>query len=176
MKAKLPLFIFVGLLLLLAVGLTLNPRSLPSPLLGKPAPALTAPLLQGEGGFDASRLQGKVWLLNVWASWCGTCKQEHAALLQLQSALGEQTPIVGLVLRDEAEEAKTLLRKQGNPYTVILFDSDGKQAMHWGTVAIPETFVIDKQGVVQHKVSGAITDSMINKELLPLIQRLEQMP
>jgi cytochrome c biogenesis protein CcmG/thiol:disulfide interchange protein DsbE len=168
-----PLGVFVGLVALLAAGLTLDPRTVPSPLIGKPAPAFTLPRLQGEDAtFTTSEMGGHVWLLNVWASWCGACRGEHRLLVKL-AGTGE-VEIVGLNYKDGRAEALQWLEQLGDPYIASAFDRDGRAGIDWGVYGVPETFVIDKQGVVRYKVIGPVTQAEIDDTLLPLVRRLKQ--
>ena len=157
----------------LAVGLKLDPREVPSPFIGKPAPAFNLPQLADPGkSFSNANLQGQVSLLNVWASWCVSCKQEHPFLLKL--AKQNILPIYGLDYKDEREAGMEWLNRLGNPYTVSVFDADGKVGIEWGVYGVPETFVIDKQGVIRHKHTGPITEESWQKTLLPLIIQLQK--
>jgi len=157
----------------LAVGLKLDPREVPSPFIGKPTPAFNLPQLAEPGkSFGNADLQGQVSLLNVWASWCVSCKQEHPFLLKL--AKQKILPIYGLDYKDEREAGMDWLNRLGNPYKVSVFDADGKVGIEWGVYGVPETFVIDKHGVIRHKHTGPITEESWQKTLLPLIIQLQK--
>lgn len=161
--------LFIGLFW---VGLGLNPRELPSPLIGKPAPEFRVPEL-----FDPSRelsntdLKDKVSVVNVWASWCTSCRAEHRYLLALRN---QGVRLVGLNYKDERNAAFGYLNAGGNPYEVIGYDEDGAAGIEWGVYGTPETFVIDRQGVVRYKHVGPLNDVVIREKLLPLIAELER--
>ncbi len=173
MRFLIPLLLFVVMVAFLAVGLKLDPREVPSPLIGKPAPTFNLPQLGDPNqSFGDSNLRGQVSLLNVWASWCVSCRQEHPLLLKL--AKQNILPIYGLNYKDEREAALDWLKRLGNPYTVSAFDAEGKVGIEWGVYGVPETFVIDKKGVIRHKHTGPITEEAWQKTLLPLITQLQQ--
>lgn len=167
----LPLGAFIVLVIFLWIGLTLNPREVPSPLINKVAPTFRLPQLH-----DAAKtigpedLRGKVWLLNVWASWCVTCRQEHPLLVEL----GRQqlVPIYGLNYKDNRDDGLALLRNSGDPYTLSAYDREGNVGIDWGVYGVPETFVIDKSGLIRHKFIGALTPELIQNKLIPLIKEL----
>jgi len=145
-----PFGIFVVVVGFLAVGLTLNPRELPSPLVGKAAPDFSLPQLHDPGKVISSNdLKGKVWLLNFWASWCGGCKEEHPVLIHL--AQSGAVPIYGMDYKDQREEALTWLREWGNPYPVVAVDESGRIGINYGVYGVPETYVIDKAGIIRYK-------------------------
>ena len=167
----LPLVVFVVLVLFLGVGLTLNPREVPSPLIGK-----TAPTFRLEQLHDASKtiapedLRGKVWLLNVWSSWCVTCRQEHPLLVEMTRQ--KLVPIYGLNYKDKREDGIALLKQFGDPYVLSAHDVAGKVGIDWGVYGVPETFGIDKSGVIRYKVIGAITPDIVREKLIPIIKEL----
>ncbi len=166
-----PLGIFVVLIAFLLVGLTLNPREVPSPLIGKPAPAFRLAQLNNEAmTITPEELRGKVWLLNVWASWCVTCRQEHPLLVEL--ARQNVVAIVGLNYKDERDKGIAWLQELGDPYLVSAYDRDGNVGIDWGVYGVPETFVIDKAGIIRHKITGALTPTNIRDEIIPLIKEL----
>ncbi|HJV83435.1 DsbE family thiol:disulfide interchange protein [Noviherbaspirillum sp.] len=168
----LPLGVFIGLLVFLAIGLRLNPREIPSPFIGKPAPAFKLTQLQApDKTISPQDMKGQVWLLNVWASWCVSCRQEHPVLMDF--ARTNTLPIVGLNYKDKREDGLGWLRQFGNPYTVSAFDNDGRVGIDYGVYGVPETFVIDKQGVIRMKYTGPITPEAIAEKLLPLIKELK---
>lgn len=145
----------------------------PSALLQRPAPPLQAPRLDAPAqAFDAGSLRGQVWVLNVWASWCAPCRAELPALAQLGSASG--VAVIGLNYKDSAQQGERFLAQHGNPYRVSVLDPQGQAAIDWGVVAVPETFVIDAQGRVRHKHSGPLSAAQVERELLPLIKRLQR--
>jgi cytochrome c biogenesis protein CcmG/thiol:disulfide interchange protein DsbE len=168
-----PLGIFVVLLAFLAVGLTRDPREVPSPLVGKPAPAFAlAQLHDPSRQLGTTDLRGQVWLLNVWASWCVSCRVEHPLLLQLAKA--KLVPVIGLDYKDKPEEGKAWLASEGDPYTTSIMDVDGRVGIDWGVYGVPETFVIDKQGVIRHKHIGPVTAEALEKTILPLVRTLQK--
>ena len=172
LKYLLPFLLFIALAVFLALGLKLNPKDIPSPLIDKPAPAFSLPILGiPEKKLSNQDLQGQVWLLNVWASWCVSCREEHPVLLQL--AQQSSVTLVGLNYKDQADAAIEWLSKLGNPYTVSLMDSEGRTGIDYGVYGVPETFVIDKRGVIRYKQTGAVTADDLEKVFLPLINQLE---
>lgn len=167
----LPLAIFLLLLTIIWLGLKLDPTMLPSPLLGKPAPQFSLARLDSLGNLVSPEdFKGKVWLLNVWASWCVACVSEHPLLLNL---LQDRVAIVGLNYKDQQSDALAWLNRHGDPYVVSLLDSDGKAGLDWGVYGVPETFLIDKQGNIQYKHIGPLTESDISQTLLPKIEELQ---
>lgn len=171
LKYIIPLGIFVVLVVFLGLGLTKDPRKVPSPFIGKPAPAFTlAKLHQPELTFDPAQMKGKVWLLNVWASWCVSCKVEHPILNEMNRA--GVVPIVGLNYKDARNDATRWLQQNGDPYLFSVSDLDGRVGIDYGVYGAPETFVIDKQGVIRYKQIGPITPEALDKTILPLIKQL----
>ena len=169
----LPLGIFVLLIFLLGIGLSLNPREVPSPLIGKPAPAFQLPQLHDPAKtFSPKELQGKVWVLNVWASWCVACRDEHPVLTAL--ARSGIAPVYGLNYKDKRDEAIEWLRRYGDPYQASLFDADGRVGIDYGVYGVPETYVIDKQGVIRYKRIGPVTPDIVKQKIVPLILTLNQ--
>jgi cytochrome c biogenesis protein CcmG/thiol:disulfide interchange protein DsbE len=172
-KFLLPLGIFIVLVALLAVGLNLNPREVPSPLIGKPAPDFTVPQLhEADKTFSPQEMRGKVWLLNVWASWCVSCRDEHPLLVELAKA--GIVPIVGLDYKDKREDGQRWLARFGNPYQLTAYDADGRVGIDYGVYGVPETYLIDKAGVIRYKQIGPITPEALEKKILPLIQELNK--
>lgn len=168
----LPLAAFLVVVGFLAVGLTLNPRELPSPLVGKPAPAFSLPQLHDQAKvFSPNEMTGKVWLLNFWASWCGGCKEEHPVLLQL--AKSGEVPIYGVDYKDTRDEALTWLRQHGNPYPLTAVDEAGRVGINYGVYGVPETYVIDKQGVIRYKQIGPLREDTLKTKILPLVRELQ---
>jgi len=156
----------------LAMGLSLNPRDIPSPLINKAAPDFRLPILaEPEKTLSKNELLGKVWLLNVWASWCGSCRQEHPIFNQL--AKKNLVTIIGLNYKDEAPNAKQWLSQLGNPYNVSIMDQEGRTGMDYGVYGVPETFVIDKKGVIRYKHTGPVSVSDMQTLLIPLISQLK---
>ncbi len=168
----LPLAAFLVVVGFLAVGLTLNPRELPSPLVGKPAPAFSLPQLHDQTKvFSPNEMAGKVWLLNFWASWCGGCKEEHPVLLQL--AKSGEVPIYGVDYKDTRDEALTWLRQHGNPYPLTAVDEAGRVGINYGVYGVPETYVIDKAGVIRYKQIGPLREDTLKTKILPLVRELQ---
>lgn len=167
----LPLALFLALAGFLAKGLTLNPSELPSPLIDKTAPSFVVDRLPAEQGqFDSQAMDGKVWVLNVWASWCGPCVQEHPLLIDL--AAQRDVPIVGLNYKDQPQDALPWLARLGNPFTHVLDDQRGDVGLDFGVYGVPETFVIDRQGVVRYKHVGPLDGQSMQDKLLPVIDQL----
>jgi cytochrome c biogenesis protein CcmG, thiol:disulfide interchange protein DsbE len=170
-KAFIPLLIFGVLLGFLAVGLSLNPREIPSPLINKPAPAFSLPALDApDQKISAQDLRGKVWVLNVWASWCVACRIEHPLLVEFSKA--GMVPIYGLNYKDKRDDAMRWLVNFGNPYTRSLSDIDGLVGIDFGVYGVPETFVIDKQGVIRMKHIGPVTPQVLRDDIIPLVRKL----
>lgn len=169
----LPIGIVLGLMGILAIGLTLDPRKLPSPLIGKPAPAYQLPRLhQPDRLISQKELLGQIHLVNVWASWCVACREEHAQIKQL--AQDYQLPIIGLNYKDTRTQALNWLQQFGDPYQAIAVDADGKVGIDWGVYGVPETFIIDRRGHIRYKHVGPIKPDDINGTLLPVIRQLSQ--
>lgn len=169
----LPLGMFAILVYFLAVGLHKDPHEVPSPLIGKPAPNFTLTQLQEPGKtFSPKDMEGKVWMLNVWASWCVTCREEHPYLVEFSKA--GIVPIMGLDYKDGRKEGIDTLSQIGNPYQLSVFDGDGRVGIDYGVYGVPETFLIDKHGVIRYKQSGAVTPEVIKEKLLPLIKELNR--
>lgn len=169
----LPVIVFVSLVGLLGVGLRLNPQELPSPFIGKPAPQFSAARLEdGARSIAPADMRGKVWMLNVWASWCGACRQEHPMLMKL--AESGAVPMVGLHYKDKRDDGLHWLRLNGNPYTASAFDPDGRIGIDYGVYGVPETFVIDRAGVIRYKHLGPLTERDIRDKILPLIRELNR--
>lgn len=168
----LPLAIFVVMVGFLAVGLTLNPREVPSPLVGKAAPDFALPQLhESDKVFSPKDLAGKVWLLNFWASWCNGCKDEHPVLMQV--AKSGEVPIYGVDYKDTREEALTWLRRWGNPYPLVAVDESGRVGINYGVYGVPETYVIDKAGRIRYKQIGPVDQDILEKKILPLVRELQ---
>ncbi len=167
MKYLAPLFVFLGIAVFLGIGLTLNPTELPSALINKPAPTFQLAQLKNENqDFSPQDLLGQRWLLNVWASWCVGCRVEHPLLNQM----AQQTNIimVGLNYKDDPTAAKKWLAQRGDPYSIIPMDISGDVGIDYGVYGVPETFVIDEQGVVIYKHTGPLTVTAMETKLLPL--------
>jgi cytochrome c biogenesis protein CcmG/thiol:disulfide interchange protein DsbE len=168
-----PFAIFIVLAGFLAVGLKLDPREVPSPLVGKPAPDFKLALLSDPGKqLTPADLRGKVWLFNVWASWCGSCRQEHELLLDL-SRQGI-VPIYGMDYKDQPSDAQAVLNRYGNPYVETVVDLDGRAGMNYGVYGVPETYLIDRDGIIRYKHTGPLTRDSLDKKILPLVKELQQ--
>jgi cytochrome c biogenesis protein CcmG/thiol:disulfide interchange protein DsbE len=171
-KLLIPLAVFVVVFGFLLVGLTLNPREVPSPLVGKPAPAFRlARLDQPDRLLAPADLAGKVWLLNVWASWCVSCRVEHPLLVELSKS--KVVPIVGLNYKDRRDAGLQWLAQHGDPYDVSVVDADGRVGIDWGVYGVPETFVVDKQGVIRYKHIGPVDAAAVKNKILPLVRQLQ---
>ncbi len=166
-----PLGGFLVLVAFLGVGLTLNPREVPSPLIDKPAPPFQLPQLhEPDKSFSQKDMSGKVWLLNVWASWCASCRDEHPVLVDL--AKSGAVPIYGLNYKDKRADGMAWLQRFGNPYVLSAFDAQGRIGIDYGVYGVPETYVIDKQGVIRYKHIGPVSPEVLKAKILPLIAKL----
>ena len=187
----LPLIVFAALVVFLAVGLKRDPREIPSPLVNKPAPAFSLPTLVGDKPFSPADMQGQVWIFNVWATWCVACREEHPLLVQFSKT--QHIPIVGLSykeiqpsdqangpLSDEVklqlarERSLKFLQKAGDPYKLSVMDLDGRVGIDYGVYGVPETYIIDKEGVIRYKRVGPVTPEVLKETILPLIQQLDK--
>ena len=167
-----PLAAFVLLAVLLGVGLKLKPREVPSPFIGKAAPAFQLPQLADTSKtFSPADMQGKVWVLNVWASWCAPCREEHPLLVAVARDKG--IALVGLNYKDDPRAAQEWLLKLGDPYLTTAIDRDGRVGIDYGVYGVPETFVIDQAGIVRHKHVGPLTQEAWSRDVWPLIQKLK---
>lgn len=166
----LPLGIFLALAALLFYGLTLDPKKVPSPLIGKPAPSFELEsLLEPGKTISSDILKGHVSLVNVWASWCPSCRQEHGELVRI--ARESDVQMIGFNWKDERPAALEMLRRYGNPYVLSVFDPDNKVGIDWGVYGAPETFIVDAEGIIRHKQIGPIDQRVWEKEILPLIEQ-----
>lgn len=166
-----PLGIFAILVILLGFGLTNDPKKVPSPLIGKPAPEFKLPVLhQQSNSFGPDNYKGQVWVLNVWASWCVSCRAEHEIIKRLADM--NLVSIVGLNYKDEPEEGKRWLQHFGDPYTLSAVDYDGRAGIDWGVYGVPETFVIGKDGLIKYKHIGPVTAESLRDEVVPVIKSL----
>lgn len=166
-----PLGIFLVLVIFLGVGLGLNPRQVPSPLIDRPAPAFDLPQLHAtDKRISPEALRGQVWLLNVWASWCVSCRQEHPVLVDL--AKSGVVPIYGLNYKDQREEALRWLQQWGDPYKLSIMDPKGMTGIDYGVYGVPETYVIDKTGIIRYKQIGPLTPEILRDTILPLVKKL----
>jgi cytochrome c biogenesis protein CcmG/thiol:disulfide interchange protein DsbE len=170
-KALIPLALFVVIAGFLFAGLKLNPREVPSPLVGKPAPAFQLPVLHEPAKrFQPADMKGKPWLLNVWASWCVTCREEHPLLVSL--AKQKLVPILGLNYKDKGDDAQRWLKQFGDPYDFSIVDAEGRVGIDYGVYGVPETYLIDAAGVIRYKHIGALTPDILERKLLPLLKAL----
>ena len=187
-----PLAGFIALVILLGVGLNLNPRDVPSPLVGKPAASFSLPVLGTDRKFGPEEMKGKVWLLNVWASWCVSCRVEHPILVDL----GKKgiVPVVGLNYKEvrgdgetdisktdaatedrlARERASKWLRQHGDPYVLSVLDLDGRVGIDYGVYGVPETYLIDKAGIIRMKHTGPVTPDDLTKKILPMVAELNK--
>jgi cytochrome c biogenesis protein CcmG/thiol:disulfide interchange protein DsbE len=189
-----PLGLFFVLVVFLAIGLTRDPHEVPSPLVGKPAPLFNLPQLASvDKTFSPKDMQGKVWLLNVWSSWCVSCRYEHPVLVEM-SQRGVLPPVIGLSYKEVRGDAEIDTRKMalpdelrlarqraaawlgehGNPYSLSVLDIDGRVGIDYGVYGVPETYLIDKAGIIRYKQIGAITAEALETKILPLVQQLEK--
>ena len=172
MKRFLPLGIFLLLAVFLAIGLNLNPREVPSPLIDKAAPAFRLTQLQAsDKTLGTEDLKGKVWILNVWASWCVACLEEHPILVDFSKQ--NVLPIYGLNYKDQREDALRWLGRHGNPYTLSMQDADGRVGIDYGVYGVPETYLIDKNGIIRYKRIGPVTPQILQEKILPLVRQLQ---
>jgi cytochrome c biogenesis protein CcmG/thiol:disulfide interchange protein DsbE len=167
-----PLAVFLALAVLLGVGLTLNPREIPSPLLNRPVPQFELAPVKGRTlGLSTADLRGEVSIVNVFASWCVACREEHPLWMKLSAA--RIVPVHGLNYKDRPDDAANWLKELGDPYLRTGADIDGRVGIDWGVYGVPETFVVDKRGVIRHKVIGAITPKIVEERLLPVVRQLQ---
>ena len=161
---------FALLVALLAAGLRLDPREVPSPLIGKPAPAFELPLLAAPAKtFSQKEMAGKVWIMNVWASWCPPCLVEHPVITQLARS---GIPVIGLNYKDRREDALPWLARNGDPFQLTVFDASGRIGTDYGVYGVPETYVIDRQGLIRYKHIGPVTPEVAQKKIEPLVKEL----
>ncbi|MCE2917357.1 MAG: DsbE family thiol:disulfide interchange protein [Rubrivivax sp.] len=167
-----PLALFLGVVVLLFAGLGLNPREVPSPLIGKPAPAFALPKLHApEQTIRRDDLLGKVWMLNVWASWCAPCQEEHPLVLDI--ARRNLVAVYGLNYKDQGDAARRWLARLGDPYVATLVDADGRIGIDYGVYGVPETFIIDRQGQIRFKHTGPLTPDVLRTRIEPLLKELQ---
>lgn len=172
LKFLLPLGLFIGIAVFLFKGLGMDPREIPSPLIGKPLPAFELPrLLEPDKTISNKDLLGKVSLVNVWATWCVSCRAEHGVLVRF--ARTGQVDIYGLNWKDERDKASAWLRDLGDPYTATAFDKIGRTAIDLGVYGAPETFVVDAKGVIRYKHAGPLSVELLNETIMPLVQQLK---
>ena len=168
-----PIVVFVILAIFLGAGLHIDPRAVPSPFIGKPAPHLDLASLDfPDQRMTPEKLLGRPWVLNVFASWCATCGEEAPQI----SELAQHIVTIGLNKEDDPADARRWLQQHGNPYAMVLVDKDGKTSIDWGVYAVPETFILDKKGIVRYKYLGAIPEYELQKTIIPLIKQLMAEP
>ena len=173
MRYAIPLVLFIGLMAFLAIGLGRDPHEVPSPLINKSAPTFQLSQLEApDKKFSAQDMRGKVWLLNVWASWCVSCRDEHPLLVEFSRT--RAIPIYGLNWKDKREDAIAWLGELGNPYVLSVSDLDGRIAIDYGVYGAPETYLIDKNGVIRFKHIGPLTPEVFNKTILPMAGELNK--
>ena len=168
-----PLVLFIALVAFLLIGLHRDPHEVPSPLINKPAPDFQLPQLQQSiATFSAKEMRGKVWLLNFWGTWCVACREEHPLLVQY--AKTGSVPIYGVDYKDDRAAALQWLDEFGNPYVLTAFDVDGRVSIDYGVYGAPETYLIDRNGIIRFKQIGPITEDVWQKKILPLARQLNQ--
>lgn len=171
-RALIPLAIFLVVAGFLFKGLYLDPREVPSPLVGKPAPQFSLPRLDSAGKtISPKEMLGKVWLFNAWASWCPACKDEHPLLVELSKT--NFVPIIGLDYKDTNADAQQWLDQAGNPYMANAVDANGRVGIDYGVYGVPETYVIDKAGMIAYKQIGPITEEALRDKIIPLVKKLQ---
>lgn len=172
MRFVIPLAVFLGLAIMFGLGLQRDPRALESALLEQPVPVFDLPVLNSaDARFNPQTLQGKVWLLNVWASWCAPCRQELPILVEMSRK--DQIEIYGLNYKDQPGKAQALLKVAGNPYVASAVDADGRVGMDFGIHAVPETFVIDAQGRVRYRHLGPVSQQVWDEKLMPVVRAVQ---
>lgn len=163
-----PLILFIVLVIFLSIGLNLDPREVPSPLVDKPAPVfILTDLHQPEKTVSPADYKGQVWLLNVWASWCVSCRAEHPVLNQLSK--NYKINLLGLNYKDQRSDGIFWLQQRGNPYALNAFDHDGRVGIDWGVYGVPETFIIDKKGIIRYKHTGPVSWQDVEQKIMPLV-------
>ena len=168
-----PLLVFIVMAVFFAIGLTMNPRDIPSPLIGQPVPEFSLPPVKGRAlGLSSADLRGQVSLVNVFASWCVACREEHPVLMRLRDT--GIVPIHGLNYKDKPDDAQAWLNELGDPYTRTGADISGRVAIDWGVYGVPDTFVIDRDGRIAHKHIGAITPEALRDTIMPMITKLRE--
>ncbi|MDA0847809.1 MAG: DsbE family thiol:disulfide interchange protein [Proteobacteria bacterium] len=189
MKARhlIPLAIFLAIVVFLAIGLGLDPRALPSPLIGKPVPEFSLAAMGPQDSrlkvaagpapttFSPSSLSGRPWVLNIWASWCAECINEHPVLMQWQREPRlADIPLVGIGYKDKPTAGLEWLQRHGNPFWVVASDENGQAGMNLGVYGVPETLIMDARGVVRYRHVGPLTMQILNNKLVPLLEQLER--
>jgi cytochrome c biogenesis protein CcmG, thiol:disulfide interchange protein DsbE len=173
LRSSLPLAVFAVLLAFLFVGLFRDPREVPSPLIGRSAPSFSlAKLHKPDERLTNADMRGQVWLMNVWASWCVSCRVEHPLLVDLAKA--NIVPVIGLAYKDKPEDGLAWLASNGDPYRMSIVDRDGRVGIDFGVYGVPETFVIDKAGIIRYKQIGPLNADVLEKTILPLVRKLQR--
>jgi len=173
LRLIIPLVVFLVIVVFLWAGLSRDPREVPSPFIGKPAPAFDLAQLHAPGKkLGTADMKGQVWLLNVWASWCVSCRVEHPLLVELAKA--NVVPVIGLNYKDKNEAGLAWLAQNGDPYRLSVVDADGRVGIDWGVYGVPETFVVDKAGMIRYKQIGPLTAEALQQKILPLVRSLQQ--
>ena len=173
LRLLLPLGVFVVIVAFLWMGLSRDPREVPSPLVDLPAPAFQlAQLHASDKQLSTADMKGQVWLLNVWASWCVSCRVEHPLLLELAKA--NVVPLIGLNYKDKGDDGRAWLTRHGDPYRLSVVDADGRVGIDWGVYGVPETFVVDKHGIIRYKHIGPVTVEALQKKIIPLVRELQK--
>ena len=171
MHYRIPLAVFIIMVVLLGYGLSLDPKKVPSPLIGKPAPEFSlARLANPQQRLAQEDLLGQVWVLNVWASWCVSCRAEHEIITRLSEL--NLVAVIGLNYKDDPVEARQWLEQFGNPYTISVMDRDGRVGIDWGVYGVPETFIIGKDGLIKYKHIGPVTQESLNNKVIPVLRKL----
>ena len=173
LSGYIPLAVFLVMAVFFAIGLTMNPRDIPSPLIGKPVPEFSLPPVKGGTlGLSTADLRGEVSIINVFASWCVACRDEHPILMGIKEK--GLVPLHGINYKDKPDDARAWLDEMGDPYTRIGADISGRVAIDWGVYGVPETFVIDRDGRIVHKHIGAITPKAMRDTIMPIINKLQK--
>lgn len=174
-KFLIPIVIFVLIGGLLWKGLSLDPRRIPSPLIGKPSPEFSLARVKHPEKRVATRdLLGRVYLLNIWASWCAACRQEHPLLMDINHS--KLIPVIGLNYKDKRADALGFLNELGNPFEMSLSDTDGRVGIDLGVYGVPETFVIDKKGIIRYKHIGPISEKALMDKIMPVVRQYQNAP
>jgi cytochrome c biogenesis protein CcmG/thiol:disulfide interchange protein DsbE len=173
LKFLIPLVVFLGVSIFLFKGLSLNPREVPSPLIDKPAPSFSLPLLHETGStLSTNDMRGQVWLLNVFASWCGPCLEEHPIIVDFSER--GVIPVLGLNYKDNPVNAKRWLERHGDSYSSVVVDLDGRSGLDYGVYGVPESFLIDGDGIIRYKKIGPLSQADIEADILPLIDKYKR--
>jgi len=173
LKFLIPLVVFLGVSIFLFKGLSLNPREVPSPLIDKPAPSFSLPLLHEiDNALSTDDMRGQVWLLNVFASWCGPCLEEHPIIVDFSER--GVIPVLGLNYKDNPVNAKRWLERHGDSYSRVVVDIDGRSGLDYGVYGVPESFLIDGDGIIRYKKIGPLSQADIEADILPLIEKYKR--